>query len=50
MEDGKKMDTAEINEECEDCGASNEDVDLVYDEDGVLLCTECLFERAVGRM
>ena len=49
------MDTVEKNEyeECEDCGTSYEDEDdlaLVYDEDGRLLCTDCLFERAVGRM
>jgi len=29
-------------EKCEDCGAEEE---LVYDDDGRLLCTDCLFER-----
>jgi hypothetical protein len=36
-------------EKCEDCGVTSEDLmnegALVYDEDGNLLCTDCLFER-----
>ena len=33
-------------EKCEDCGATTwDDVELVYDEDGRCLCTDCFFER-----
>lgn len=34
-------------EKCEDCGASycDKDVQLVYDDDGRCLCTDCFFER-----
>ena len=36
-------------EKCEDCGITSEDLNdddmLVYDEDGCLLCTDCLFEQ-----
>jgi hypothetical protein len=42
------MDIAESREEaCEECGATfeDDDIDLVYDEDGTLLCTDCLFEK-----
>lgn len=39
------MDTE--TERCEDCGADwiTDDVQIVYDEDGRCLCTDCFFER-----
>ena len=39
-------------EKCEDCGITSEDLNdddiLVYDEDGRLLCTDCLFESSLN--
>jgi hypothetical protein len=34
-------------ETCEDCGASfwDKDVQIVYDDEGRCLCTDCFFER-----
>ena len=40
-----------MSDRCEDCGIRwYEDVaNLVYDEDGRLLCSDCLFEQASKR-
>lgn len=36
-----------MEEKCEDCGVywMEDGVQLVWDEDGRLLCTDCYFER-----
>ena len=36
-------------EKCVKCGANDFEEQIVYDEDGVPLCTDCLFEQESNR-